>query len=370
MPGRRALKAFGWALLLFIAVDLLCRALLPQGFLLRIEDLTRERMSTAAAPDIQIIGDSVARSGFLASALTDDKIIARSDALPGSGPVFSYFLLRDAFENGHVPKALVIAHSPHVLGQLRYPLVIGGFAHWREIPALARETGWWSETVYGVLTRLSYILMHRDSFRDIITNRDFSFFREPDSSVALFSDRAELKQFRKELPTGYFDKSRLPEEVSDFYKQPFKVTPENDRYFRRILDLAKAHNVKVYWVTLPTPAGVLATRSKYNFERDMLEYLRQFERNGQMTILRGEFTVYDDNRFRDFLHLNLAGAVKLGCELRVLKAKIIEELPAIETSPQRFREMTEYYIGAPDADDPRVVLDHYCATPQFGVASQ
>ena len=364
-PGRRALKAFGVAVLLFIAVDLLCRALLPQGFLLRIEHLTRERMATAPAPDIQIVGDSVARSGFLASALTDETVIARSDALPGSGPVFSYFMLRDQFERGEIPKALIIAHSPHVLGQLRYPLVVGGFARWSEIPELAMDFGWWSETVYGTLTRLSYILMHRDSFRDIVTNRDFSFFREPDSDTNLFSDRNELVTFRKELAQGLFDKSKLPPEAGDFYRQRFTVTPENDRYFRRILAMAKANNVKVYWLTMPTPGSVLDARSKMNFEPDMLNYLRQFETSGEMTLLRPQFVVYDDNRFRDFLHLNLAGAVKLGCELRVLKPQIVKDLPPIETSPERFTGLTRYYIGAPDADDPRKVLDEYCVKPQF-----
>jgi len=368
MPGRRALRALGIAVLLFIAVDLACRLLLPQGFLLRIEHLTRERMATAPAPDIEILGDSVARSGFLASALTDEKVIARSDALPGSGPLFSYFMLRDQLSRGEIPKVLIIAHSPHVLGQLRYPLVVGGFARWREIPELAMETQWWSETAYGTLTRLSYILMHRDSFRDILTNRDFSFFREPDSRTNLISDRAELKIFRKELAEGRFDQSKLPGAVTDFYQQRFNVTPENDRYFRRLLAMAKQHNIKVYWLTMPTPAGVLAARNKVNFEQDMLAYLRQFEASGEMTLLRPQFVVYPDNRFRDFLHLNLAGAVKLACELRGMRERIEKELPELNNSPARFSELTNYYIGAPDADDPRRVLDEYCATPQFTAA--
>jgi hypothetical protein len=325
-------------------------------------------MASEPAPDIQILGDSVARSGFLASALTDERTIARSDAMPGSGPVFSYFLLRDAVRAGHVPKALVIAHSPHVLGQLRYPLVVGGFAHWSEIPELAMDFGWWSETVYGVLTRMSYILMHRDSFRDIITNKDFTFFKEKDSSVALFSDRKELITFRKELPEGQFSKNKLTTAVPNFYDKPFLVTPENDRYFRRILTLAKEHNIKVYWLTMPAPAGVKASRSKVNFEPDMLGYLQQFEQRGELTILRSEMVVYDDLMFRDWLHLNLAGAVKFGCELRQqIKPRIIRDLPDTPPSAERFTKLTSYYIGAPDKDDPRVVMDHFCTMSPYAV---
>ena len=84
--GRNALQACGWAALLVVVVDLACRALLPSGFLLRIEALTRQRVARTAAPDIDIVGDSVARSGLLASGLSNGQFVARNIALPASGP--------------------------------------------------------------------------------------------------------------------------------------------------------------------------------------------------------------------------------------------------------------------------------------------
>jgi hypothetical protein len=185
-------------------------------------------------------------------------------------------------------------------------------------------------------------------FRD----RDFSFFKEKDSSVEVLSDRGELANFRRELPTGLYDKSLLPGAVPDFYSEPFTVLDINDRYFRRLLSMAKANGVKVYWFTMPTPRGVLAARAKVDYEQDLISYLQQFELTGELKILRGEFVVYDDNLFRDWLHLNLKGAVKLSCEIRGLREAIFADLPVPAPKTTSVR--------AEDPDDPQVVLDQYC----------
>jgi hypothetical protein len=252
-----------------------------------------------------------------------------------------------------VPKALVIAHSPHNFSQFRYAVLLGGFAHWRELPTIIADYGQWTNSLYAVLTRGSYLLKHRDSFQSLVRDHDLSFFRERDADVEVLSDRSELFNFRRELPAGIYDQNRLQGDVPEFYSQPFTVLDLNDRYFRRLLAMAKAYGVKVYWFTMPTPQRVLAARARVNYERDLRNYLRQFERSGELRMLRGEFVVYDDTLFRDWLHLNLKGAVKLACEMRGLRATILADLPA--AAPQ--------LAGVRDADDPQVVLNQYCGSP-------
>jgi len=228
---------------------------------------------------------------------------------------------------------------------------MGSFAQWHELPDAMRVYGRWRDSAYAVMTRLSYLLMHRDSLQSALRDRDFSFFRTPDADTTLLSDRDELRNFRSEYAAGRFDRSRLTGPVDDFYRQPFTVLPINDFYFRRLLAMARAQGVRVYWFTMPTPAAIRDARVPVHYEQDLLGYLRQFEARGELTLLRANFVVYDDTMFRDWLHLNLKGAVQLACEMRSLRGRIVADLGARAA-------------GRPppvaDADDPQAVLEQYC----------
>lgn len=327
-PGRTAFGAIGWAIALVIAVDLLCRAALPRGWLLEYEDFVRQRVESEPAPEVQVVGDSVARSGVLVSALTGGFATGRNDAIPAGGTPKTYLLLAKQFEAGHIPKALVIAHSPHTLGQIRYEVLIGSFAHLDEVPELFVQSEPWTDALYGVLTRFSYLLMHRDSFRDLIRRGDASFFREKITEMALPPDPERLERFRRELADGKFATSQLRPVKAGAHDKPFEVKPMNDYYLRRILELAKVHGVKVFWLTPPFPKRVIDGRAPSNYEAQLVEYLSEFESRGELTVLRAGFIEYPDEMFRDDLHLNAAGVVRLACELSALRGPVVDAVVA------------------------------------------
>src|SRR5687768_8531187 len=86
------------AIVLFITCVVLVEAalsFLPQNSLIR--SFRVSRIPEGAAPDIQIMGDSVARGGIMAeqltSALSSDRIVYNY-ALAGTGPEFPYFILK------------------------------------------------------------------------------------------------------------------------------------------------------------------------------------------------------------------------------------------------------------------------------------
>ncbi len=321
--GRRTFYAFGWAAVFVAVADLACRLVLPAGSLVEYEDFVRARVEGDPAPDVQVVGDSVARSGFIASALTDGTTTGRNDAIPAGGVLKSYLLLARQFAAGHIPKALIIAHSPHTFRQVRYEVVIGSFAHWNEVPELVAQSDPWTDGLYGVLTRFSYFLMHRDSFRDLLTKGGAGFFPEQGQTQSKPPDIDRLDAFAQALATGTFDWARAGGAVPDFLRQPFLVDEMNDHYFRQIMALAKAHGVEVFWVTLPSPRQVIEARASSAYEPALLEYLRQFEARGDLTILRANFGEYPDEMFRDGLHLNEAGAIRLACELRSNSAPVL-----------------------------------------------
>lgn len=361
MRGRNTLKAMGWAIAVAAAIDLCCGIFLPSGYLVRIQYLTRQRVSSVAAPDIQVVGDSVARSGFISTALTDGRLITRNDAMPGSSPIFTYLLLRDQFDAGHIPKVLVIAHSPHTFGHVRYPVVIGSFAHWREIPSLVLDSGEWAASLYAVLTRMSYVLRHRDSFKRAVVRRDLSFFKEPDESVHLISELTTLRRYQEGLLTGRFENTKLEDEENDFYRQPFHVESLNDKYFRKLLALAKSRGVKVLWFTMPIRPGLKEAREQVGYEQSLHQYLDQFQKQGKLKIIRSEVVVYEDRLFRDTLHLNAAGAAKLACELRQMRTAFTANIADLKGANMHVRLSAGNVSGEAATNDTIKILQQVCA---------
>jgi hypothetical protein len=322
--GRRGLLACVWAAVVLVVFDLICARVLPEGFLLESEDQTRARAETQQAPDIQVVGDSVVRSGLMPHALGDDTIVVRNDGMAASGPPKTYLLLERQFATGRIPRTLVIAHSPHTFGRVRYEELIGAFAYWSEIPGLIAEADEaWTDALYGLLTRFSYVLRHRDSFRDLLTNAKVAFFKDRSPQIFVDDDSKRLSEFHSMAKDGTFSRDRLTQRLPDFYRNTFAVTPTNDRYFRKILRLAQEHGVRVYWISLPTPGEVAQARKQSDYQRLFLDYLRQFEREGLMTILLAEAPIYPDTMFSDWLHLNLAGAVRFACELEEIKEPLM-----------------------------------------------
>jgi len=314
----------GWAVALVVTIDLLCRAFLPRGWLLDYEDFVRHRVETEPAPAVQVVGDSVARSGVLVSGLTGGAVTGRNDAIPAGGTPKTYLLLARQFEAGHVPKALVIAHSPHTLGQIRYEVLVGSFAHWREIPELFARSEPWTDALYGVLARFSYLLMHRDSFSDLLRRGDASFFHPKTTELTLPPDAERLARFRQDLDDGEFAVSVLGPVRPAAHRRPFEVKPMNDYYLRRILALAQEHGVQVFWVTPPFPQRVIDGRAPSDYEAQLVRYLSEFESRGELTVLRGGFVQYPDEMFRDDLHLNAAGVVRLACELSAVRGPVVD----------------------------------------------
>ena len=135
VPGRghRLLRACTWGFLIFVLADVACRLLLPGGTLGQEEEFIRRRAESLAAPDIQIVGDSVARSGLLGAALAQGGLRTRNDSVSGGGINKTYYLLKAQFESGRVPLVLVIAHAPHTFHQARFETLVGSFARWPEI---------------------------------------------------------------------------------------------------------------------------------------------------------------------------------------------------------------------------------------------
>ena len=309
------------AVALCVLTDVACRLFLPQSSYEKLNETARAYVVEQPAPDVQILGDSVAQRGIVASALgTRDRVYVRNDALGGSRPPFSYYLLRDEIKAGRVPSVLVLAHSPYSFDAPFVARMAATFLRWRELPELYATTNHKAKALYGTLARLSYLLLNRDSFRGLLTRGDYAFFVTP-SSVHVFAPASDIELTRLEnyvseisaqAETATFGFQDVPERLT----RGFAVDPETDAYFRRLLALARAHGIKVFWLTLPQPRSVWVAMRSTTYEHDLLAYLGQFEASGDMTILQDTVRVYEDATFNDVLHPAPPGAAEFSCELR------------------------------------------------------
>lgn len=342
------------AVALCVLADIVFRVALPPSAQNTYYRTARAEIARYA-PDIQVVGDSAVNHGLIASALAyDDGVLARNDGLSGTRASFSYYLLRRQFEAGHVPRALVIAHTPS-FGNPQIGKLTQAFLDWSEIAEAATITTHYMDALYGIIARGSYTLTNRDYFRELLMRGNFEFFAAGhDAGVYRgTSDMTLLDSYRAAKPLnlspGRFEERRRI--------GPFRVDDEADMYFRRLLALAKTHGVKVYWLTMPVPEVVAELNHRFDIERGLLSYLEPFEASGDLTILQGPFMVYEDELFQDIIHATPAAAVKFSCYVRTLAPRLAEavEDAAGELSVERAAALHEQAAS-------RRVLEDACSS--------
>ncbi len=306
-------QAIGWFLVAALTLELVCHLWLPRSDMELQFDEVRQRVEHEPAPEVQIMGDSVAAGGILSTLLRVNFNAVRNDSVTGSEPTFSYFLLKKEIAAGRTPEFLLLAHSPHTFSGVRYSVLVGRFAYWSELPELFWNSDDRSAFLYGILTRPSYILSYRDQFKALLTQWDYRFFTSipklPKSEVL------RLAQYQELLDKNQFKPKTLGEGIWAMYKESFRVSPLNDHYFRLLLQLANTHGIKVYWITMPVTERVYHYRQGINYNTNLFNYLDQFVIRGELNYLQRDFMVYGDDLFDDLSHLNMSGAIKFSSHL-------------------------------------------------------
>ncbi|MBD3403499.1 hypothetical protein GF420_11430, partial [candidate division GN15 bacterium] len=112
----RRFFSVGLALAALVVIEVVLNLALPESAMVAYFDRVRQIAVAQESVDIEVLGDSVARTGLWPEVLETELgggIDVENYALQGSGPVFSYYLLRDQIEHGVAPKYILYAHSPH-----------------------------------------------------------------------------------------------------------------------------------------------------------------------------------------------------------------------------------------------------------------
>lgn len=309
------IKAVVIALIGIFFVEALLGMFAPESDMCMYFDVVRRLVTQKKDVVVQVMGDSVSRTGIWAGILEAELKAGEIEnySLQGSGPIFSYFLLRDQIEAGAAPKYVVYAHSPHTYSGVRFPILVGTFATCAETIELMTAGADPYEVLFGVLNRISYTLRYRDQF-DKATRGDFSFFTEPrDILIGEELYQHELAHVTRLDPTR---------DLPDRYVEPFAVSDLNRDFLNRFIDLAETNDITILWVTMPLPPSVYDARRADGFMDAYYAFVDSIQ-SDYVVMLQPEFTVLDYKYFRDHSHLNAEGGVEFTKQLAGKLAPIV-----------------------------------------------
>jgi hypothetical protein len=308
MPNRSSIFNFDrrdplLALVVFIAAVIVletCFAFIPDNRLVRA---FHERELPPVSPDWQVMGDSVAQGGIIEGELSAclRHSFVHNAALAGTGPEFSYFILKRELAEGKAPRAILYAPSPHTFDTRRVALLVGGYARWGEIREVFQSRREVCEVIYGVLCKLSYTLRSREPLGRMLRGKH----TPQENEVNL--DAVTNQPGAADQPVQHFTVEGLRQRYKNPFK-PFTVLPFNSYFLEKFLELAAAHHIPVYWVTMPVNQAVLDGRKPFRFSEDYYAYLADLQSRHRLVLLQKTFPVFDDELFNDCIHLNGRGA--------------------------------------------------------------
>ena len=266
----------------------------------------------AVACDVICLGDSQVKLGVHPRVIRERVgLSAYNLAVHRGMPASSYHLLRCALDAGARPRAVVVDFFPGLLAtppRLNASLwirLLGPDGSARLLydapdPSLAvRMIAGWLLPSFGF----------RDELRDGVLS---SFQGDPSPS------RRVLQRYRENWRTNVgAELSEGGREFAESGANPLPGTPvprwqcrpENEAYVRRLLDLASAHQVAVYWLIPPLSPTVRATRRANGQEADLTVFIQRIQKDyPDLTVIDGRGLGLEVDKFVDAVHVNTRGA--------------------------------------------------------------
>jgi hypothetical protein len=323
--------------------------------------------------DVLCFGDSRIKLGILPLVLHDRLgVSAYNLGILGGQAPSTYFLLRRVLERGNRPRAILIDFSESLLtfsptgNASCWPDWIG----WRESldvawnakdPALALSTalhgflpGWCDQSDRSPLFRLG--------------SENDGGARSADEN-AVFQRNWRLNGGAQVAPRAFVQVAETREEAAGIWRPH----PANAFYVDRLLRLAQGCGIAVYWIL---PPSVPARRERLQRNGVTAQY-RQFvaarvAEFSCLTVLDGERLGWAAHEFRDPLHLNRDGAVRLSLAVAAATAP----RPVDQSSGPRWvdlaasddQEITKYQSLMEDLDQSRAAIEPIQVSQRSGEA--
>jgi hypothetical protein len=148
----------------------------------------------------------------------------------------------------------------------------------------------------------------RSFFRAALQGRSASHRAEIAGQVARWTrDRGALLSDERPAYDGSIDRANR-----GYFPPRWRCHPTNERYLRRLLELAESRAIRVYWLLPPVVPRFQARREELGLEASYLQFARTLaDRHRNLFVLDARHAGFDHSRFIDPLHLNRRGAIEL-----------------------------------------------------------
>ena len=277
-----------------------------------------------ARADVICLGDSLVKVGVLPRVL-EARLggSARNLAVFAGQAPSSFFLLRRAFESGATPRAIIVDFHPNLLS------------------AAARSTKpYWADLVdardgldLGWNGRDLGVLAATVAFRVVPSTRDRLGIRDAIRAALRGEERPAAVEHRALRRNWSLNggahlvpaRPHAPEEAAAPADEPtharWAPRPVNSSYVRRLLDLAAARGVPVFWVLPPMTPAWQARRERLDVDGPHTRFVRSMaERDPNVVVVDGRHAGYAPAAFVDATHLNRLGATEFTAALADLIA--------------------------------------------------
>jgi hypothetical protein len=307
--------------------------LLLEGFIARVPARLDDRsrlgsswqtaMSRASGPEARAevlsFGDSLIKLGILPRIL--EARLGRTAynlSVLGGQPPTSYLLLRRVLEGGHRPQALIVNFSPLLLGMDPR----ANLAWWAPLlHARDRLELAWRARDPALLASLILqgsfpSLAHREAIREAVGLSSVAASggdecTEPDELRALLRNW-QINRGAQVAPRSFVPVQGALPRPYDGPGWRWQPHPAHAFLVERFLGLAQERGIPVYWVLTPADAVWLDRNERVGTVGAYRRYVqRQVARYPGLTVLDGQRAEWDRAWFRDPIHLNRDGAIRL-----------------------------------------------------------
>lgn len=299
---------------LFVVAVLLIETamrVMPEGFMTRTVQHRAEEIRYLPPADVQLMGDSATsgiRAGLLERFIGQDYQVSNY-ALPGTSPLFNYFVLRRQIAAGKAPRVIVLAPHPFVWSDPLLDRFLSRFATPAESVQLLRDGVNLDHWLYGTLCRFSYTLRYREEFYSAITTGNLTFFRQLESSItSVQNTRAKIGATEPQPPLpgkSILDAGIVPPVLS----APIAIHSYNELYIEKFFELAEANGIRVIWLSLPVPELLLDKPDRAERTAVFSAFLnRMMAKHKNLSAISTAVPTMPDSYFMDAWHLNSYGA--------------------------------------------------------------
>ncbi len=300
-----------WLFIIGVLVIETCLRVLPENSMTRTLKHRSEEILYLPPTRIQFMGDSATnavRVSLIEQFLGGEHQLSNY-ALPGTTPLFSYFVLKRQIAANRTPKLIVFAPHPFTWGDPFMDRFLGRFASPAEAGSMLKDGVQMDDWLYGNLSRMSYTLRYREELYKLLTQGDTTFIESwKQQIVSVQNTRAKIanEEVKPEEPTSsVLNAGNLPPILS----KPIAIHPYNEIYLDKLCELAAAHGIRIVWLTLPIPellAKRIPEKERTAVYSDFIARMSAKHKN--LFPLSPSISTYPDAYYRDPWHLNSYGS--------------------------------------------------------------